>query len=117
MYNSFKTDISEWIGLSKDALHIHIGLALFVLAMLVFRKSPASLVPWLCVLGLELANELKDVFHFARSGVFFDLGDSPKDFINTLFWPTVLMVWFRVAEARKRKAASAAAASKLGPAL
>ena len=54
MYNDLKITISEAVGLSKDALHIHLGLAIFVALILVLRKSPASLVPWLGLLAFEL---------------------------------------------------------------
>ena len=29
MYNALKTDLATFLGISKDALHIHTGLALF----------------------------------------------------------------------------------------
>ena len=45
MLNQLKTDLSEFIGLSKDALHVHLGLVVMLVAMAVFRKAPASIVP------------------------------------------------------------------------
>ena len=106
VYDAFKTDLTDLFGITRDALHVHVGLALFFVAVVLLRKSPASLVPWLCVLGVEVANELKDMFHFGRTMIYFDLGDSPKDLVNTMIWPTVLLVWFRIAEHRKRKPAT-----------
>jgi len=103
MYNAFKTEIAEWIGITKDALHVHVGLAVFFAAVILLRRSPASLVPWLIVFGLEVANELKDIFHWSHGRFFFDLGDAPKDLVNTMIWPTLLVIGFRVVESRRRR--------------
>lgn len=91
MFNLFKTDLSDLIGLSKDALHIHLGLLAFFAAMLVFRRSPASIVPWLFVLALELVNEAFDLAHELEV-----LG-SVKDIANTMLWPTVILLVARFA--------------------
>jgi hypothetical protein len=103
MYNALKTEIAEWIGITKDALHVHVGLAVFFAAVILLRRSPASLVPWLVVFGLEVANELKDIFHWSHGRFFFDLGDAPKDLVNTMIWPTLLVIGFRVVERQRRQ--------------
>jgi hypothetical protein len=98
MYDAIKTLLSETLGITKDALHIHIGLAIFLGVALVFRRSLASWLPWLVLLAFELANELMDVFYWNGRGIGFDLGDSPKDVVNTMFWPTVVLLvarWLR----------------------
>lgn len=38
MYNSLKTDLATWLAISKDALHIHIGLAIFFALALLLRR-------------------------------------------------------------------------------
>lgn len=103
MYNSIKTGISDFIGLSKDALHIHVGLAIFVALILVLRKSPGSLLPWLGLLAFELVNELVDAFHWRTGELDIDLPGALKDIGNTMFWPTVVLVAFRVYALRARK--------------
>jgi hypothetical protein len=98
MYDAIKTLLSETLGITKDALHIHIGLAIFLGVALVFRRPLASWLPWLALLAFELANELMDVFYWNGRGIGFDLGDSPKDVVNTMFWPTVVLLvarWVR----------------------
>jgi hypothetical protein len=91
LFNVLKTDLAELIGLSKDALHIHLGLLVFLAAMLVFRRSPASILPWLCVLALELVNEAFDILHeFAVLG-------AVKDMANTMLWPTIILLLARFA--------------------
>lgn len=64
MYDALKTDLADFLGISKDALHIHLGLAIFVALMLILRRAPSSLLPWLGVLAFELVNEAMDIFHW-----------------------------------------------------
>lgn len=106
MYNAIKTQLSDILGITKDALHVHIGLAIFLGVALVFRRSLASWLPWLALLAFELVNELMDMLYWNGSGIGFDLGDSPKDIVNTMFWPTVV---FLVARWLRRRAAGGAA--------
>ena len=103
MYNAIKTDLATFLGISKDALHIHIGLAIFFGLVLLFRRRPNSLLPWLGVLAFEIANELFDIFHWHNGGFSFETGDVVKDIVNTMVWPTVAMVTLRFLAARKLK--------------
>jgi hypothetical protein len=93
MLNGLKTEITEILHLSRDALHIHIGLAFYVAAMLLLRRGPASWWPWLSLLGIEILNELLDTWHHGNIHV--DLNGSAKDIINAMFWPTILLFVFR----------------------
>lgn len=95
MYNAFKTDLATFLGISKDALHVHIGLAVFFVAVVILRKSPGSLVPWILVLAFEVANELMDIFHWYGGAWTIELGDSAKDIIGTMLWPTLIMLLAR----------------------
>jgi hypothetical protein len=85
MYNALKTDVATLLGISKDALHIHLGLFLFVALVLLLRRSPAHPLPWLIVLGFEVVNEVFDIFHW-HSGAWS---------INTMWWPTVALLLAR----------------------
>lgn len=93
MLNKIKTELTELLLLSRDALHIHVGLGIYVLAMLVFRRGPTSPVPWLVVLAFELANEVFDAVH----GQHFDLNitGAVRDVCNTMLWPTVALLMAR----------------------
>lgn len=90
MLNSLKTDLSAFLHLSKDALHIHLGLVVYLVVMLTLARGRRSWLPWLAVLSLELVNELLDIFHHGLSVA--GLGGSLKDIVNTMLWPTVLLV-------------------------
>lgn len=100
MYNAIKTDLAIWLGISKDALHIHVGLAIFFGLVLILRRGPDSILPWLGLLAFELLNEVMDVFHWHEGAFSFEIGDSLEDIVNTMIWPTVAlfivkMVWRR----------------------
>lgn len=101
MYNAVKTELAEWLGITKDALHIHIGLAIFFGLVLLLRRSPSSWLPWLGLLAFELVNELMDIFHWHGGAFSFEIGDAAKDLVNTMIWPTVALVTFRVLEKRR----------------
>ncbi|MEQ9637754.1 MAG: hypothetical protein RLW68_16935 [Devosia marina] len=90
MLNRIKTELSELLFLSRDALHIHIGLGIYVAAMLLFRRGPASIVPWLVVLVAQLANELLDAIHHGVLDI--DLTGALRDIGNTMLWPTVVLL-------------------------
>jgi len=59
---SVKLTIVEVSHLSKDALHIYVGLGVFVVTALVFRKRiQSSLVPLLAVLLVASLGEIVDM--------------------------------------------------------
>jgi hypothetical protein len=58
---SIKLAIVAATGLSKDALHIYVGLAVFLAAAIVLRKPLRSNVAWLVVVGVAIAGELLDM--------------------------------------------------------
>lgn len=105
MYNDIKTGISELLGLSKDALHVHLGLAIFVLLILLLRKSPGSVLPWLGVLAFQLINEFIDAFHWRQGVLDIDYPGALKDIGNTMLWPTVALLAFRIYRHRLMKRA------------
>ena len=96
---SFKQWLEAASGLDMDALHIHAGLLVQLLAALLLRRSLSSLWPWLVVLAATLANEAYDL-HFetwpepdrARQ-----LAEGVKDLLNTMLMPTILLLLARYA--------------------
>ncbi|HUQ08996.1 MAG TPA: hypothetical protein VM146_01680 [Steroidobacteraceae bacterium] len=87
---SLKLDIVGYTGLSKDALHIYVGIGVWLLAAAVFRRSITTLRPWLVVLvvacGIECFDAFDDWVQLGR----WRWRASIHDLINTLFWPSVL---------------------------
>jgi hypothetical protein len=92
---SLKLDIVGYTGLSKDALHIYVGIGVWLLAAAVFRRSITTLRPWLVVLvvacGIECVDAFDDWVQLGR----WRWRASLHDVINTLFWPTVLALLAR----------------------
>ena len=90
MLNALKTGLNEFLHLSKDALHIHLGLAIYLIVLLTLARGRRLWLPWATVLVFELVNEAVDIFHHGPSTS--ELVGSVKDIVNTMLWPTVLLV-------------------------
>jgi hypothetical protein len=95
MIEELKTQIVLLTGVSRDALHTQLGLLIFFLIAIIFRKRAGTLIP---VVGVAAAALLVEVFDRARDlsryGVW-DTNASLHDVINTVFWPLVLFVMVR----------------------
>ena len=90
-----KNSIVDFTGLSKDTLHVYVGLAVFLLAALLFRRRLRSLVPWLAVLLVACAGELLDLQDDLIHVGHWQWRASLHDIVNTLFWPTLLLLLAR----------------------
>ena len=101
MWGILKEVLVELSGVSKDALHVHIGLIAFFGSAFLMKRPVASVLPLLVVLGLELGNEFLDLFIMRNSppGIA-QWGESLRDLFNTMLWPTILMF---AARARQRR--------------
>ena len=109
MLEPLKTALSETLHLSKDALHIHVGLVIYLVAAGLTRRSLGSVVPWLILLALEAINEGFDLLHDLRYGGLNARSLLPgiKDGINTMLWPTVLLLTVRLGFLQRPKRAAA----------
>lgn len=85
MLNNLKILLTDVLHLSRDALHIHAGLCIYVIVVLVLRRGSASILPWLIVLCFELINEFLDLNHEV------DFSGSIVDILNTMLWPTIAL--------------------------
>lgn len=94
-FPALKLAIVNLTGLSKDALHVHVGLAIFFLSGALLRKPPHAWAPLGIILALAALGELLD-----RRDNILDIGywlwdDSLHDMLNTLFWPSVIFALAR----------------------
>lgn len=89
---SIKLAIVAATGLSKDALHIYVGLAAFLAMAAVLRKPLRSIVPWLVVVAIAIAGEVLDMRDDVASLGYWRWSASLHDMLNTIFWPTVLFL-------------------------
>ncbi|GAA4723543.1 hypothetical protein [Sphingomonas lutea] len=90
-----KLIIVDQLGIAKDALHVYVGLTLFLTSAALLRWPLSSWRPWLVALAGALAGEAWDL----RDSLVYDspirLAANLKDVINTIIWPTVLMLLAR----------------------
>lgn len=87
-------DAKIWLvgetGLSRDALHIYVALALFVAARLVWRGRFAPAAGLTVVLLAALTGEWLDHRVEILSEAACDSGEHWHDVWNTMLWPVVL---------------------------
>jgi hypothetical protein len=108
-YGDLKLVIEGMTGLERDALHIHGAIFLYILVMAVFRQGRRSVLPWLLVLAVELANESHDLWTNWDGGVHWAISSAIQDLWNTMLWPTVLLLVGRYTEWFQRHPAAPAA--------
>lgn len=90
-YLAWKAALGERTGMSESLIHVHAGLAIFVVTALLLKRRMRSWIPLAVVVTLALINELVDY----KNGARWDLASSSLDFFNTILWPTVLFLLAR----------------------
>ena len=88
-YSALKFWIGERFGVSDDLIHVHVGLAIFVVTALLLRRRMRSPWPLAVVAVFAVLNEAVDYF-VPRIPDF-----SLIDILNTIFWPVVLFLLAR----------------------
>lgn len=91
-YHDLATKLLASSGMSDRAMHVHVGLTLYVAAQLVLRPRRGSFDALLPVVAAELANEVMDRLYFGA----WRWDDTLGDIAATLAWPIVLMLVGRV---------------------
>lgn len=99
-FQNFKVGIMGITGLEKDALHIYVGIGVYLLSLLLFRPvfrkySIRAFIALIIVTGFALLGEYLDNRHtISELGVLglnsTERGNSIHDLINTCFWPYML---------------------------
>lgn len=83
------------VGLAKDALHVYVGLGLFLGCALAFRWNLRSWKPLAIVLLAALAGEAWDLRDSLTYHTPIDPWGNWKDIWNTMFWPTTIVLLAR----------------------
>ena len=94
-FQQAKLWLAAWAGLPKDALHIYVGLAVFLLAAALLRTRLGSWKPLAAVALAALAGEAWDVADTLRAGRPVAWALNWHDLWNTCFWPAVLFLLAR----------------------
>ena len=84
LVQSAKLAVVAATGLSKDSLHVHIGLAVFLAVAVVARRPLGSLVPWAAVVLVAIAGEAFDLRDDVLSLGYWRWGASLHDLVNTV---------------------------------
>lgn len=90
-YLAWKATLSGEMEVSESLLHLHAGLAIFVVTALLLRQRMRSWIPLAVVVALAVLNELIDYSYSPR----WDLQSSGKDLLNTILWPFILFLLAR----------------------
>jgi cell shape-determining protein MreD len=90
-----KLAVVELTSLSKDALHVHVGLLVYFAATLLARRRLRSFLPLLAVVLVALLGEAVDYTNETARHGRWDRNDSIRDLVNTTFWPAVLFLVLR----------------------
>jgi len=103
-FQQAKMALVELLGLPKDALHIYVGLALFLAAAALLRRPLGSLVPISAVLAAALAGEAWDLIDTHAAGARAHWDRNWHDIWNTCFWPAILFLLARYTKVLSRRA-------------
>ena len=90
-YQALKIQIMQYLPLTKDAIHVHLGLVVFFVTVLMIRQI-TSWLPLLAVLLLSLLMEGIDLRDDFNSYGYLRWGASIHDIVNMMFWPVVISV-------------------------
>jgi hypothetical protein len=102
-YQDLKIVLMQLFGLGKDALHIYVGLAVFLLTAILFRLPLRDWRPLAAVFLAAVAGELVDLFEWSnRATGALVWRNHWHDVWNTMFWPTVLFLLSRSPRLLKR---------------
>lgn len=94
-FQAFKLAVVTATGLSKDALHVYVGLIVWLASAAVVRRPVRSLLPLGVVLAVAVLGEAWDANGDIATLRHWRIGDSVHDVVNTVFWPTVLWLLAR----------------------
>ena len=102
MFQQAKISLVHLVGLPKDALHIYVGMLVFLLAAILFRAPLKSWKPIAAVALAALAGEIWDVIDTVNIGARVVWARNWHDIWNTCFWPFVLFLLARYTRLLKR---------------
>jgi hypothetical protein len=101
-FQQAKIWLTQLLGLPKDAVHIYVGLTIFLLAAIVSRRSLGAKLPIGAALAAALLGEAWDIFDTHAAGQRIAWAGSWHDLWNTAFWPTMLFLLARFTRVLKR---------------
>ena len=106
-FYNLKVWIVAWSGLSRDALHIYVAIALFLLVRMMRRGASGTVAALAVVLAVAFAGEWLDHQFELAKGLTCNEAEHWHDLRNTLAAPIVLALalpWLRPRRPKKAEA-------------
>lgn len=91
-FQQLKLDIIDTAGLAKDAMHVHIGLLVFVAVRLLWRWRGGWVIAWLAALAVAGTGEWLDYLGNLDATPTPSDPEHWHDIWNTMLWPTIFLV-------------------------
>ena len=82
-------------GLNKDAMHIYIGLSVFLIWIVLFKKKIDSFKSIIPVAVVAFLLEIPDLYADYTTFGYCRFSASLHDIINTSLWPQILILAFK----------------------
>lgn len=89
-------------GLSRDAMHIHIGLIVYFALHLGLRRAIGAFLPLILLLAACLAGEVLDLAFITGEGHPVKWLANIHDIWNTMFWPCLFTIYGRWGPKRQK---------------
>jgi hypothetical protein len=112
-YKELTDMVEAATGLSRPMLHLHAGMAIYVLTQAFLRERRGSVVALGMVVLAELGNEVMNRLYWGS----WRWSDTLGDIVATLFWPCLCLAVSAFRRRRWRPAGSAAEATQPLPSL
>jgi uncharacterized membrane protein YqgA involved in biofilm formation len=100
-FQSMKHEIVHVASLSKDALHIYVGITVFLVCAAFSHKGLRSIFPIIAVVVVAVLGEALDARDDLRKFGHWRFLSSLHDVLNTMFWPLVLWLLARYSRVMK----------------
>ena len=86
-----KIHVLNAVDLSRDAIHIYVGITVLLLFVIIFQKGRFSVVSLIPVFVVAIIMEVFDLYDDSRTFGYLRWDASLHDVVNTVFWPVILV--------------------------
>ena len=86
-----KIHVLNAVDLSRDAVHIYVGMAVLLLFVIIFQRGRFSFVSLVPVFVVAIIMAVFDLYDDSRTFGYLRWDASLHDVVNTVFWPVILV--------------------------
>lgn len=102
-YQAMKPVIQEFLGLTRDAIHIHIGFFCYFVAYLMFKKKRNSALLLLPGFVFSVLMEIKDNYDSISIHRGLNIPASLHDIVNTNLIPVMVFILLKLQKKSEQK--------------